>query len=137
MPLKLKLDTTRKLLVAHATGEVTADDIIMATGDEIIRTNGASLHSNCIILLDETTDYHRLDFDAMMRLKDKMEYWVKRYPGRNVRVAFVVPHGRHLAVPTLWQAIGEMFPGVGEQTKIFASNLDALGWLRPNADVCH
>ena len=137
MPIKLKLDTVQKLLVAHTAGQVTADDIIAATEDEIVRTNGVSLHSDCIILLDRTTDYHRLDFDAMMRLKDKMEYWVKRYPGRNVRVAFVVPHGRHLAVPTLWQAIGEMFPRVGERTKIFASDCDALGWLRPGDEVRH
>lgn len=137
MPVQLKLDTIRKLLVAHASGQITTDDIIGATGDEIARTKGASLHSDCLIILDKTADYHQMDFDAMMRLKDKVEHWVACYPGRNIRTAFVVPHSRQLAVCTLWRAMAQLFPGIGEQPRIFETESTALDWLRPGNELRH
>lgn len=125
------------LVVARANGPITAEEIIGAFGDEIARTNGAALHSDLIVIFHQDADFHPMDFDALMRVKSSFEQWGKSYPGRNVRSAFVVPDKDQLATVSLWQAIADVFPGVGAETRIFGMELDALAWLRPGNELRH
>jgi hypothetical protein len=123
------IDEDGGLVVAQASGALTDQEIIDAIDAIVTETNGAALFKPVLFLFDERTSLHNLNVKGLSRIRESMECWVRRYPGRKVRTAFVASHNMHAAYAKLWQAITEANPAIGTTVELFASEEAALAWL--------
>ena len=129
MAIEYHISLEHDLLIAHASGVVTADNFIAVLNDLVPSTGGAALMKNVLITFDKRTAFHELDFAALQRIKDCITRWNETYPGRSVRTALVMEEGAGSSLFQLWQAMADAYP-IGTQVRIFQSTDPALVWLK-------
>ncbi len=129
MPMHYRIDQARDLLIGEASGLLTANEIIDDFGRIVRETNGAAYHKQHLFVIDVHTLLSEIDLQGLMRIRESIEAWGQKYPGRNVKAAFVAPHPVHAAVVTLWRALTERYPATGSHVRLFISEEVAEKWL--------
>lgn len=130
MPVRYFIDEDRGLLVAQASGVFTHEEQIEKLTAIVEETQGAAFFMPHLYLVDRFISLHALTFDDIVKIKESMIALGRRYPGRNVRTAFVVTDEMHARFARLWQALSETQGEVGSTIRLFNTEESAVAWLK-------
>lgn len=129
MPLQYSLDERASRVVAHASGNLTADEVIDAINAVVRRTKGKALHCGAITFLDSTTSLSAIDLAELRRIHACIEAWMRLYPGGTVKSAFVTQDPADASVLRVWKALVEMVPTIGRHVQVFPDENSAQAWI--------
>jgi len=130
MPVRYFIDEEQGFLIGEASGIITDQESIKALSDVVQATGGAALFKPHLYRVDPNTLLHKLSFEGIVRIKDNFVAWTERYPGRDVKTAFVVPDAMHAMYARLWQALSDAHREIGSTVELFDTEAEAVAWLQ-------
>lgn len=130
MPAKCVADPLNGFLVTQASGVVLIAEVIAALDAFLATTQSEFFYRPHLFLVDDQARLDQLSFEALLELRNALERWASRYPGRRTKTAVVVYRSDHLAVAKEWQAVSKVNPLVGAEVRIFTDQSLAEGWLK-------
>lgn len=129
MPISAEIDRTHNLVVLRGTGNVTERDSLGVIDALVEEWDGSVVTKDVLFLLDDHASLHEIDLETIMRIKDKLEAWLKVYPRKDIKCALVATGSGEIAVGNLWRAVTEVYPSLHAHTRTFRTEAEARTWL--------
>jgi hypothetical protein len=118
------------LLVASASGVVTAEDVIAGAERVFKESRGAAFYQNHLFEIEKDAVGSLIDLKALFRIRRFLEEWGEKYPGRNVRTVFLVPDRTALTgVIDVWHAVTKEASNFKVDIRIMNDRSAAIAWL--------